>query len=228
MPENGAPVVYVISSGSYSDYMVHAVFTTKEAAEAFSADKWYEIEEKPLYGEGNMPEQVVWYEGNMNVNQTDPHISERHCWPWEYEAEMYVKDKPVTRFSGWSREAPGFTGFCKHREPLERVLREKTLKYRAELDQLMRDVAGCLERLAGDPPRPVMVQELAAVTGRDVSVVGWAVRELNNMGLAEDVDTFRSRPRSYEEMEAPEPTEGKQVRIPIKAGIRPPKPSEGE
>jgi hypothetical protein len=159
----------------------------------------------------------------MNVNQTEPSIHERSDWPWEWEAEHYAPDKPVVRFSGYTGQPPLFAGHCKYREPLERVLREKTLKYRAQLDQTMRDVIGTLKRLAGDPPRPVMVQEIAMVTGIDVSDVAWAVQEMQKAGLAEDAP--RTRPVSREEMEAPEPTEGKVARIPIKVGIRPPKPT---
>lgn len=225
MPDNAPSVIYAISSGSYSDYSVHAVFATHEDAERFNTenDLHFSIEEMPYYAEGEQPEGVVWYQGHMSVNDIDPDITERSDWPWEWGAENYAIDRPKVNFSGYAREAPSFFGHCKDRELLERALREKTQKYRAELDQLCRDVAGALHRLAGNPPRPVKIHEIAAIVGRDDSVVAWAVDELHKMGVVEDVKEPKREIRR-EEMEPPEPG---QYRIPILGPrTKPPRPSD--
>jgi len=68
--------VYALSSGSYSDYMVHALFTTKELAEEArdrSRNCWLPaIEEFDLYDE--VPEQNVTYVLIGVVSPLDPLI----------------------------------------------------------------------------------------------------------------------------------------------------------
>ena len=50
-----ARTVYVVTSGEYSDYRVDSVFETRPAAEAW-AGKWGQVEEFPMFADGDNPE----------------------------------------------------------------------------------------------------------------------------------------------------------------------------
>lgn len=86
------PTAYMVTTGSYSDYTVEAVFTTREGAEALAAKyppMYANIEEKPLdeqpgYPEGMFRFRVVFdIGGECSVTQTEPCLAkDGECTPW--------------------------------------------------------------------------------------------------------------------------------------------------
>lgn len=141
--------VWAVSSGSYSDYRVHAIFSTEAAAQkAHETDTFLDVEEYELYDD--VPERQVSYhiratrnraglrfDSNVTMVEGGWYISEWQNvnWPWDYSyhktkrpefTSSYIdnikhKDNWTFQFSGSDQQAVRRAVYDKVRELNDRL-----------------------------------------------------------------------------------------------------------
>lgn len=91
--------VWAISEGSYSDYRVLAVCTTKEVAKAIADQcSWYGVEEFTFYDEPVTPES--WWKATIETGKF--HHGRARCWrvkswPWDNYGKPPLVAAEVTK-----------------------------------------------------------------------------------------------------------------------------------
>lgn len=95
MPEPGGTIIYSVSQGSYSNYRVRCLFTTRELADAHAAeleadeDSYGEVQVEEFSLLDRVPTRAIWYTGmvRMNDDGTDPpkHLEPQKKIGYEYE-----------------------------------------------------------------------------------------------------------------------------------------------
>lgn len=109
--------VWAVTTGSYSDYRVECLFTSRELAAAFVAiDDTFEVEAFPLFD--RMPSRVVWYYEGLRLNDGDPgryptddDVEPRQLTNWEFAAPKLTNRAHTTiRYTGPWTDNTGTNG----------------------------------------------------------------------------------------------------------------------
>jgi len=111
------PGVWLISSGDYSSYRVHAAFATEELVKevcdaANTGNEWsdYQVEYRELHTA--MPERKILYGMRVQRGYTDTTWSEveswqQVVWPWDYEYPTTAR--PRVRATGSHKPGHGWS-----------------------------------------------------------------------------------------------------------------------
>lgn len=104
------PKVYVVTTGTYDDYRIVAVFATKSAAASFLARPDHHgerIEPYRLYDGDHMPRRETWYE--IDRYRRDPkepfgEVRRRRVERWEFEGPPYIGHRLTSgNFHRWAQ-----------------------------------------------------------------------------------------------------------------------------
>ena len=91
--------VYVVTAGTYSDYHIEAIFTTKEVAQAFIDADSAQIEAWELFDA--LPKRVVWWAIDTISWEHGGKPFERSHVMWEFETPTW-NGKPY-RYERWGK-----------------------------------------------------------------------------------------------------------------------------